>query len=161
MDRLIAGWLEVRPDLDPLGEGIMTRVQVLVKHLHSRRERHLRTLEMSVESYRTLHAFVARGNVATRSELCADLAVSEATLNGRLCTLIGSGAVRERHRPPNRDDLELTAQGYDAWDRAFSAQAEEERALLRALSVEEQRQLDALLRRMIAIADQSDDMDGA
>ena len=45
--------------------------------------------------------------------------------------------------------VELTKAGHEAWEKALGAQAEKESLLAAALTKDEQRQLNALLRRMM------------
>ena len=85
------------------------------------------------------------GQLARRSDL------STGAMTNRLDRLEEAGLVK---RVPDPDDrrgvlVELTKKGEQAWERTLGAQAAKESLIAGALTKNEQRQLNALLRRLM------------
>src|SRR5437773_1653286 len=128
-------WLPVMPDLDPVIEGAVTRMQFLVMHLRKVREQSLVDHELHLYEFSTLKALAARGGEATPSELAADLKVSPATMSGRLETLEQRGFLRRDMSTVDRRKVTvaLTASGRRKWRAAMDVQGEEEHRLMARL----------------------------
>lgn len=134
-------------------EGVLNRV-VRLKNESDRRLREvLQDDPLSLDEYMTLHVLVGgqtKGRPRSTPAQLADLAgVSRAGMTGRLDKLERAGLVT---RTPDTDDrrsviVEITAEGYGAWERVAHRWSAEDVRLLDGLSVEEMQQLNALLRK--------------
>jgi hypothetical protein len=100
VDRHIAHWIKEIPDLDPLVEGVITRMQLLVKHLKQQRHATIAVRELEDHEYDTLHMLGGcPGNQATPTEIAAWLHMSPAAITGRLDALERRGFVRRMSVP--------------------------------------------------------------
>ncbi|KAB8195743.1 MarR family transcriptional regulator [Nonomuraea phyllanthi] len=151
VDRHLARWRGKAP-FDERVEGIVTRLQFLVKHLAHTKEAALREVGMQDFEFETLHRLVAREGAATPSELAADLLLSPAGMTGRLDTLERSGLVRRVRSTEDRRrvDVELTPKGHELWMDAMTIRAEVEARMVSALSPADQAVLDGLLKHLLA-----------
>ncbi|MET8865342.1 MarR family transcriptional regulator [Nonomuraea sp. NPDC004580] len=150
VDRHLARWRGKAP-FDERVEAIVTRLQFLVKHIVHTKEAALSEVGMQDFEFETLHRLVARGGVATPSELAADLLLSPAGMTGRLDTLERSALVRRVRSTEDRRrvDVELTSKGHDLWMEAMTIRAEVEASMIKALSPEDQAHLDGLLKKLL------------
>ncbi len=157
VDRHIEHWITEIPDLDPLVEGITTRMQLLLKHLKQQRHATIAARELEDHEYDTLHMLGGCGPnyLATPTEIAAWLHMSPAAITGRLDALERHGFVRRRPSPDDRRKVivELTPAGRRIWRAAGSEQGAEEARIVGALDHSEQQQLSALLRKMLLVVD--------
>ncbi|MFC4112917.1 MarR family winged helix-turn-helix transcriptional regulator [Nonomuraea zeae] len=154
VDRHLARWRGKAP-FDERVEGIVSRMQFLVKHLSHTKEAALAEVGMQDFEFETLHRLVARGGAATPSELAADLLLSPAGMTGRLDTLERSELVRRVRSTEDRRrvDVELTPKGHDLWMEAMTIRGEVETSMLSALGPEDQATLDGLLKHLLIKAE--------
>jgi DNA-binding MarR family transcriptional regulator len=159
VDEHIDQWGRVLPGLDPDVEGVVTRMQFLVKHLRRAKQTTLAAHELQGFEYETLHALVRRGEPhrAGPSELAAELQMSPAAMTGRLDALEQRGFL---HRRPSPDDrrkviVQLSESGHRAWRDAIDGMGDEEQRIMGALTGAERRQVADLLRRMVLVAERS------
>jgi DNA-binding MarR family transcriptional regulator len=156
VDRHVEHWIKEIPDLDPLVEGVITRVQLIVKHLRQQRQSTIEARDLESHEYDTLHML---GGVpdhrAGPTEIATWLHMSPAAITGRLDALERRGFVRRIPSPDDRRKtiVELTAAGRRIWRAAGSEQGDEEARILAALNPAEQRQLEGFLRRMLHVVD--------
>lgn len=150
VDRHLARWRGKAP-FDERVEGIVTRMQALVKHLSHTKEAALREVGMQDFEFETLHRLVARDGSATPSELAVDILLSPACITGRIDTLERSGLVRRVRSAEDRRrvDVEVTAKGKDLWMAAMSIRAEVENSLVHALTSADRVNLDGLLKQLL------------
>ncbi|MGP3965433.1 MarR family winged helix-turn-helix transcriptional regulator [Nonomuraea sp. 3N208] len=150
VDRHLARWRGKAP-FDEQVEAIVTRMQVLVKHLAHTKEAALREVSMQDFEFETLHRLVARGGSATPTELATDLLLSPAGMTGRLDTLERSDLVRRVRSAEDRRrvDVELTPKGHDLWMEAMTIRAEVEASMVNALTPADQVVLDGLLKKLL------------
>jgi DNA-binding MarR family transcriptional regulator len=157
VDEHVAHWLTEIPDLDPVTEGVVTRMQVLVKHLRRTKQAALSKHNLQDFEYDTLHTLVGRGvpYQAHPSELATAMRMSPAAVTGRLDALERRGYIRRLPPPGDRRKVivELTAAGHAAWREAMADQGDEEDRIIAALSRSEQEQLADLLRRMVLVVE--------
>lgn len=157
VDRHIEHWITEIPDLDPLVEGVITRMQLLIKHLKQQRQATIKARQLEDYEYDTLHMLGGCGpdNRATPSEIAAWLHMSPAAITGRLDALERRGFVRRLPAPGDRRKVivELTPSGREIWRAAGGEQGAEEARLLAALDPDEQEQLSAFLRKMLLVVD--------
>ena len=141
------------PGIDIEVEGIVERIQGLRRRFNAMAEETLREHGLAEGEWKVLnHLRLARpsyrrsaGKLAKRADL------STGAMTNRLDRLEEAGLVRRLPDPDDRRGVlvELTKAGHEAWEKALGAQAENESLLAAALTKDEQRQLNALLRRMM------------
>jgi DNA-binding MarR family transcriptional regulator len=157
VDRHVEHWKQEIPALDPLVEGVFTRMQMLLRHL--KQNRHAELAEHGLESYEyaTLHYLGGRGpgHRATPGEIAAWQQMSPSGITGRLDALEKRGFIRRLPSPADRRKVivELTEAGRQAWLSTFNPQTNEEAKVLAVLTPDEQQQFDAMLRRMMQAVD--------
>jgi DNA-binding MarR family transcriptional regulator len=158
VDRHIEHWQQEIPELDPLVEGVMTRMQMLLRHLDQARQVLLAANGLEVYEYATLHFLGGCGpeHRATPSEIAAWQQMSPSGITGRLDGLEKRGFIRRLPSPADRRKVivELTEEGRQAWLGTFDPQTNEEEKVLAALDPDEREQLDRLLRKMMRAVDQ-------
>lgn len=158
VDRHIEHWQREIPELDPLVEGVMTRMQMLLRHLDQARQVLLAANGLEVYEYATLHFLGGCGpeHRATPSEIAAWQQMSPSGITGRLDGLEKRGFIRRLPSPADRRKVivELTEEGRRAWLGTFDPQTNEEEKVLAALDPDEREQFDRLLRKMMRAVDQ-------
>jgi DNA-binding MarR family transcriptional regulator len=153
VDEHIELWSRELPDLDPRVEGIVTRLQVLDRHLQRELERALASQSLKMWEFKTLH-ILRRGGPpyrATATELATALDLSPAAMTKRLDNLEQDGYLRRSHDDADRRRvlITLTQAGVRAWENTISLQDRVERRLVDVLQPDEQDQLVSLLRRLM------------
>lgn len=150
MDRHLARWRGKAP-FDERVEAVVTRMQMLVRHLRQTKEAALAQVGIQDFEFETLHRLVARDGSATPSELATELLLSPAGMTGRLDTLEKSGLVRRIRSSDDRRrvDVELTDRGHELWMEAMTIREEVETAMVAVLSPEDRDALDGLLKRLL------------
>ncbi|MFI6600432.1 MarR family winged helix-turn-helix transcriptional regulator [Nonomuraea sp. NPDC050536] len=154
VDRHLARWRGKAP-YDEQVEAIVTRMQMLVKHLRAAKEASVAGAGLQYFEYDTLHRLVAHGGSATPTELAEELMLSPAGMTGRLDTLESSGLVRRVRSTTDRRrvDIEITDKGHDLWTEAMSFQGDVETALISTLPPEDQTTLNTLLKHLLTQAE--------
>lgn len=157
VDRHIEQWLEEIPDLDPLAEGVITRMQLLVKHLKHQKHAAITSHELEDYEYDTLHMLGGCGpdHRATPTEIATWLHMSPAAITGRLDALERRGFIRREASSDDRRKVivELTPAGRRVWRASGREQGAEEERILAPLTQKERQQLAGLLRRMLLVVD--------
>jgi DNA-binding MarR family transcriptional regulator len=161
VDRHIEHWKREIPELDPLVEGIVTRMQMLLRHLKQTRHATLADhYGLEDYEYATLHFLggCGPGHRATPSEIAAWQQMSPSGITGRLDALEKRGFIRRLPSPTDRRKVivELTEEGRQAWRSTFDPQTNEEAKVLAVLDPDEQEQLNGMLRRMMQVVDRPD-----
>ena len=157
VDRHIEHWKQELPELDPLVEGVVTRMHMLLRHLKQTRHASLADHGLEDYEYATLHFLGGCGpdHRATPGEIAAWQQMSPSGITGRLDALEKRGFIR---RLPSATDrrkviVELTDDGLRAWHRTFDPQTNEEATVLAVLTEQEQEALNGMLRRMLRVVD--------
>ena len=157
IDRHIAYWEREVPDLDPLVEGVVTRMQRLVRHLRRRREAGLAARGLKGWEYDILWRLRSVGPPyrTTPTVLAEALDTHPATLTSRLDRMERAGYLSRVHDPADRRRLlvALTDAGQRAWQSIIGDQARTEHELLAPLSDAERKQLADLLRIVVLDAE--------
>jgi DNA-binding MarR family transcriptional regulator len=160
VDRHVEHWSREIPDLDPLVEGIVTRMQMLVRHLRQQSHASIEARGLEDHEYSTLHMLggCGPGHRATPGEIAAWLQMSPAAITGRIDTLERRGLVRRLPSPTDRRKVlvELTEEGRRLWRAAGGEQGAEEARILGALSRADREHLSVLLRRLMRVVDRPD-----
>lgn len=163
VDRHVEHWQREIPQLDPLVEGVVTRMQLVLLHLGEARQAKLAGRGLEEFEYDTLHFLggLGHGESATPGEIASWLRMSPSGITGRLDRLEKRGFIRRLPSPADRRKVlvELTEAGRQAWLASFNPQSSEEARLLAVLEPDEKRQFDDLLRRMLAVFDRPDLLD--
>jgi DNA-binding MarR family transcriptional regulator len=153
VDRHIRAWQPELPDLDPIIEGVVTRMQKLVHHLKQSQQSVVAAEGMQLGEFKTLHQLAARGAPyrSTPTELATALLLSPAAMTGRLDALERAGYVRRLHDTADRRRVlvELTPEGREVWRRGVDRIGAVEQALVRVLDRDEQERLAALLKQLL------------
>ncbi|MGS2643699.1 MarR family transcriptional regulator [Streptosporangium sp. LJ11] len=157
IDRHIAHWSRELSDLDPQVEGIITRMQALVRLLKRSKDAWLSEGGLKPWEFDVLHHLVAAGPPyrVTPSVLAGWLDTHPATLTNRLDRLEQAGYVDRVHDPGDRRRLlvALTPAGRAVWQERMDQGDLSERELLGPLDPGEREVLDDLLRRMVRNAE--------
>ncbi|MDI2128288.1 MarR family winged helix-turn-helix transcriptional regulator [Yinghuangia seranimata] len=152
VDRHIARWRDKAP-FDERVEGIITRIQLINRHIRQTKNRALAEVGLQDFEFETLHRLASRGTPgrATPSELAAELKISPAGMTGRLDTLEKAGLIRRLRESADRRriDIELTDTGRERWLAAMNLRAVAETDMLTPFSLEDQDELSGLLKRML------------
>lgn len=156
VDVHLARWHGKAP-FDARVEGIITRIQLLAKHVGQAKDRALAEVGLQEFEFATLHRLGAREapGRATPSELAAELMLSPAGMTGRLDTLEQSGLVRRVRSSQDRRrvDVELTEAGRTRWLAAMELRGQAEDSMVAPLDPADQDALSALLKRMLIQAE--------
>ena len=157
VDRHVEYWKREIPELDPLVEGVITRMQMLLRHLKQARQATLADNGLEDYEYATLHFLGGSGpdHRATPSAIAAWQQMSPSGITGRLDALEKRGFIRRIPSPSDRRKVivELTEEGRQAWLSTFNPQGNEEVRVLAALDPEEREQFNRMLRRMMKVVD--------
>ena len=157
VDRHVEHWKREIPDLDPLVEGVITRMQMVLRHLKQARQATLADHGLEDYEYSTLHFLGGCGpdHRATPSAIAAWQQMSPSGITGRLDALEKRGFIRRLPSPADRRKVivELTEEGRQAWLSTFDPQTNEEEKVLAALDPDEREQFNSMLRRMMKVVD--------
>jgi len=132
VDVLIEQWTAALGDIDPRVEGIVTRMQLIVRHVSSRKAESVAALGMQMWECATLYA-----------------------MTNRVDAMVRRGYVVRRY---DRDDrrrnvVALTRKGVAAAERIVAGQRDVEADLIATLTDAQQEQLITLLRRLMQAVD--------
>ena len=157
VDVLIEQWTAALGDIDPRVEGIVTRMQLIVRHVSSRKAESVAALGMQMWECATLYALRRRGKpyAAGPTELAAELGITGAAMTNRVDAMVRHGYVVRRY---DRDDrrrnvVALTRKGVAAAERIVAGQRDVEADLIATLTDAQQEQLITLLRRLMQAVD--------
>jgi DNA-binding MarR family transcriptional regulator len=154
IDRLLAKLAAAGfADIDPEVEGIVDRIGSIHRRMKKAQEVTLREYGLTHPEWSVLTSLRLFSDQCknTPSGLASDLELSSGAMTSRLDRLEEAGLVR---RVPDPDDrrsvvVELTEKGVQAWDVAAAVQGRREAFIASVLTKEEQRQLNALLRKLL------------
>ena len=157
VDVFIEQWTAALGDIDPRVEGIVTRMQLIVRHVSSRKAESVAALGMQMWECATLYALRRRGKpyAAGPTELAAELGITGAAMTNRVDAMVRRGYVVRRY---DRDDrrrnvVALTRKGVAAAERIVAGQRDVEADLIATLTDAQQEQLITLLRRLMQAVD--------
>lgn len=151
--------------LEPLSHvDIDLEVEAIVDRIAGINKRIKRGMEATLAEYGLTHPdwqvlttlrLWRRNHRSSPGELAADLELSSGAMTSRLDRLEEAGYVRRLRDPDDRRGVvvELTEQGVRAWDEAASVQGRKEAFFASALSIDEQQQLNTLLRKLVLAFD--------
>src|SRR3954469_19383245 len=145
-------WLEETdlPGVDLEVEGIVDRINGLRRRFHSMADETLAELGLAEGEWKVLTTLRLSGSPHRKSvgQLAKRAELSSGAMTNRLDRLEKAGLVRRVPDPEDRRGVlvELTDTGHRAWEDGLRAQAGNESLITAALTEDEKRQLNALLR---------------
>lgn len=154
VDQILAQWNRERPDLDVSAMGPLGRLARLRTHLSREIEAVFSAHGLNSSTFDVL-ATLRRSGAPFRlspSDLMATMMVTSGTMTNRIDQLEKQGLVERLPNPDDRRGLlvALTPKGRALVDEAVTAHVANQERLMAALSLEERRALDALLRRHLS-----------
>jgi DNA-binding MarR family transcriptional regulator len=154
VDRLVAGWRRVLPDMDISPLEVLSRVTRLARHLDRQRSVVFARHDLETWSFDVLSA-LRRSDAPhhlSPGQLLAQTLVTSGTMTNRLDHLEARGLVRRRTDPSDARSVrvQLTAAGARRVDGALVDLVARENAILGTLDDDERRTLADLLRRVVA-----------
>ncbi|MFL9825525.1 MarR family winged helix-turn-helix transcriptional regulator [Rhodoplanes sp. SY1] len=156
--KLLAEWRRERPDLDPSPIGIQGRVMRLAAHFLRRSEGWLVPLGLSWEAFSLIVTLRRSGKPyeLRPTDLLAESLLTSGAITNRIDKVEALGLVERRPDPRDRRGaiIRLTPAGKRLADRAIADHVGGVDGLLEALSGAEQRQLAALLTKLLAATEQ-------
>src|SRR4051794_41783558 len=119
LDEMLVVWSREIPDLDPVAEGIVERIQILAKGFDRSMDETLVEFGLDRRSYHLLGRLRSYGPPYRRSpgQLAADMRLSSGAVTKRLDPMGAGGVIR---RPPDPNDprgppLQPTDESPPAW----------------------------------------------
>jgi len=146
--------LDGLPDLDYEVEGIVDRISSLNKRLTRQMDQTLADHGLTRQEWevlRSLHQHEHGMEPCSPGDLSSELELSSGAVTNRLDKLEQAGLIRRHPDPGDRRgvNLELTEDGARAWIESTNSQAIKEARFAGALTKPEQKQLNALLRKLM------------
>jgi len=148
-------WLAERelPGVDKEVEGIVDRINGLNRRLHRMLDETLSEFGLSLGDWKVLNHLQSAGPPYRRSagKLAARADLSSGAMTNRLDKLEEAELVRRLPDPDDRRGVkvELTDHGLKIWEDALRTGAAQEALVAAALTKEEKKELNALLRRLM------------
>ena len=154
IDRVIADWTRVRPDLDPSALALVGRVLVLARHLERSAELALKKHGITFGQFdilATLRRQEPNGGLNPK-QLCANVALTSGGMTSRLDRLEEAGWITRQSDPNDRRGVVvvLTPKGRKLIDAATVTRFEAAARSLPKLSSSEQTKLEDSLRAWLA-----------
>ena len=148
-------WLEEHdlPGVDLEVEGIVDRINGLRRRFNSMADETLAELGLAEGAWKVLTTLRLSGSPHRKSvgQLAKRAELSSGAMTNRLDRLEKAGLVRRVPDPEDRRGVlvELTDAGHRAWEDGLRAQAAKESLIAAALTEDEKRKLNALLRGLM------------
>jgi DNA-binding MarR family transcriptional regulator len=139
--------------VEPLAEGICDRISVIQRRLMLRHKRSLGRHGISWRDWQVLTNLLLGGDTPrSPSDLASTLMVTTGAMTNVLDRLAEGGFIRRvRNRGDRRSVIvEATDAGIELWYAAVNGLGEQEAGVVSVLTATEQRQLNSLLRKLLA-----------
>jgi len=153
LDETLVVWAREIPNLDPLTEGIVQRLQFLAKRFNQSMDRTLEEFGLEHRSFQLLGKLRSVGPPYQRTpgELAEDMHLSSGAMTNRLDRMEDAGLIRRLPDPTDRRGtlIEPTEAGHAVWDQAVGTQAQTEALIAGTLSRGEREELHRLLRHLM------------
>jgi DNA-binding MarR family transcriptional regulator len=157
VDEHVARWVDELGWMDPVKEAIIVRLIILARHAGQARRDSLTSDGLKHWQFKVLLMLRRAGPpyTASPSELADMLGLTRGALSARLAPIEAAGLITRTVDAADRRrvHVQLTAAGYDAFERHASSEEKAERELLSALTAKEQRTLADLLRKLVVAAE--------
>src|SRR3954471_9237908 len=161
IDRFIESIRERLPMLDPEVEGIVDRIGGLHRSFQRAMDETLTEFKLDYAEYKLLGLLTREGEVYRSSpgKLARMMELSSGAMTNRLDRLEKAGFLRRLPDPDDRRGImvELTDEGKRVYERAIDVQGRKEQFFASALTKAEQKQLNALLRRIMLEFERAED----
>lgn len=152
VDRVVAAWAAVRPDLDLAPMQVLSRLTRLARHLDRHRRQAFATHGLESWEFDVLAALRRAGEPYQLSPgmLVRETGVTSGTMTNRVDRLAARRLVQRSNHPADRRGVlvTLTDQGLTSVDAAIADLLQMERQMLADLAPADSAQLAALLRRI-------------
>jgi len=153
IDRFLDSIRERLPMLDPEVEGIVDRIGGLHRRFQRALDETLAEFNLDYAEYKLLGLLSREGEVYRSSpgRLARLMELSSGAMTNRLDRLEEAGLLRRLPDPDDRRGIlvELTTEGKRVYEEAIGVQGRKEAFFASALNKAEQKQLNALLRRIM------------
>jgi DNA-binding MarR family transcriptional regulator len=153
LDDMLLVWAREIPNLDPLTEGIVERIQFLNKRFGDSMDQTLAEFDLDVRWYHLLGKLRSYGPPYRRSpgQLADDMHLSSGAMTNRLDRMEQAGLIRRLPDPGDRRGtlVEPTTEGHAIWDKTVGVQAVREALIAETLSRAERKELHRLLRKLM------------
>jgi DNA-binding MarR family transcriptional regulator len=153
IDEMLDVWLREIPDLDPLTEGIIERIQILSWNFNQSLEDNLIESDIDRRAFSLLGKLRKYGPPyrASAGKLATDLRLSSGAMTNRLDRLEAAGLIRRIPDPTDRRGtiVEPTELGLQKWDHVAGASSRTESQLTSVLSDADKERLHDLLRKLM------------
>jgi DNA-binding MarR family transcriptional regulator len=139
--------------VEPLAEGICDRISVISRRLMLQSKASLDDHGISWREWQVLTNLMLGGETPrSPSELASTLMVTTGAMTNVLDRLAEAGLIRRVRNPTDRRSVivEPTDAGVELWYAAVNGLGEQEAGVVAVLTASEQRQLNALLRKLLA-----------
>ena len=153
LDESLEIWAREIPDLDPLTEGIIERIQILAFNVNQSLDETLAEYELDRRSFALLGKLRRHGPPyqVSAGKLATELRLSSGAMTNRLDRMEAAGLARRLPDPNDRRGtlVEPTKEGHAAWDKTVGSQARREVLFSSVLTNTEKERLHDLLRHMM------------
>jgi DNA-binding MarR family transcriptional regulator len=153
LDDMLLVWAREIPNLDPLTEGIVERIQFLNKRFGDSMDATLEEFGLDPRSYHLLGKLRSYGPPYQRSpgQLADDMHLSSGAMTNRLDRMEVAGLITRLPDPNDRRGalIEPTKLGHATWDKTVGAQAVRESLVANTLTKAEREDLHRLLRKLM------------
>jgi DNA-binding MarR family transcriptional regulator len=153
IDRFLDSIRERLPMLDPEVEGLVDRIGGLSRRFHRALDETLAEFGLDYAEYKVLGLLSRRGDTyrSSPTRLARMMDLSSGAMTNRLDRLEQAGLLRRLPDPNDRRGIqvELTPAGRQLYEDAIGVQGRKEAFFAAALTKTEQRQLNALLRKLM------------
>lgn len=160
VDRIVAAWRDVRPDLDVTPMQILSRVTRLSRQLDRKRKAVFASHGLEIWAFDVLSSLRRAGDPyqMSPSALTVELLVTSGTMTNRIDRLVTAGWVSRQRDPADRRGIlvGLTEQGRQKVDDALADFLRLEAQMLRALDDAECTTLTDSLRHLVASVEAAD-----
>ncbi len=139
--------------VDPLAEGICDRISIIQRRLMLRHKRSLTHHDITWRDWQVLTNLMLGGDSPrSPSDLASTLMVTTGAMTNVLDRLEEAGLTRRLRNPGDRRSVivEATDAGVALWYAAVNELGAQEAAVVSVLTASEQRQLNGLLRKLLA-----------
>ncbi len=162
IDRVIASWRRVRPDLDVSPIDVIARMQRVRGHIDQALATVFARHGITEPEFAMLATLVRLGGKAAQHQLAKELALSPGTISVRVNSLVARGlATRRRDAGDARTTrVSVTTAGQRTFDACAPEHLGGERRLLSALTKAEQATLASLLRKLLLSFDEEAHLSG-
>lgn len=153
LDTQLEVWASEIPNLDPLTEGIVERIQILAKAFDRSMEETLAEFGLDRRAFKVLGKLRNVGPPYRRSagQLASHMRLSSGAMTNRLDRMEAAGLIRRLADPTDRRGtlVEPTDEGHAVWNRTVGTQAIREAQIASVLNDTERAKLHALLRTLM------------